>query len=69
MIKTDTFYKAKNIVEGNNAPGGYFYVVESAGNEVTFAVTAQPKKELLTGSTFTLNADEFLKIAGDEATK
>ena len=65
MIKANTFYRAKPKVKGIATPNGYLYVY-SATDNVTFGVTEEPKTELLTGNTFKLSLEEFLKIASDE---
>lgn len=66
MIYSNTFYKAKSTVDGQATPGGYYYVV-SAGDPVKFAVADEPKKELLTGGTFSVSAADFYRLIETDA--
>lgn len=67
MIEEGIFYKAAQVVGGNIAPGGFLYVY-SAADPVTFGVAPLPDKKALTGNTFKLPLEDFLKIVGYEAT-
>ena len=71
MIKTGTFYKARDMrIENHKIQGGYLYVylVGTAADIVTFGIVPEPKTELLTGGTFAVSTADFLKLAGDEVT-
>lgn len=62
QIKTGTFYKAKDTLNGLKTPGGYFYVVEAAAGKVKFTVTEEKKLPQATGGTFTVNAIDFKRM-------
>lgn len=71
MIKTGTFYKARDMRIGDRKlPGGYLYVylVGTAADIVTFGIVREPKTELLKGGTFAATTEEFLRLVADEVT-
>lgn len=60
-IKTGTFYKTKDTVNGMKTPGGYFYVVEYAAGKVKFIITEEKTlPESL--QAFTVDAIEFKRL-------
>ena len=65
MITVNTFYKAKEKIDGAKTPKGYFYVTEVNGDTVKFAVVEEPDTALKTGNVFKMSLDDFRKFIED----
>ena len=68
-IKTNTFYKVKEVVNGRKLPGAFFYVLQyiwtPAGSKVKFVATETDKQTALVKSVrggFILSEDDFLQM-------